>query len=195
MADFRLPGPVCLFLGTLEIDAGTMCRTASPVPGVSRSPKKRAIKTKPPRTYQEHFGAVKDPLSYVDKAVYLNDSGSPQCAVLVKQLAGAPRTGDNGWQKGTNLTADSVDTLEVGTPIATGWNAEGFYPNNTTGQHSGIFAGPEKGEDDKTVGFTIVEQYSGLDTIKKRVVFFDPVSAGKKNTYFYRGTDYYTIKW
>jgi len=33
MAQFRLPGPLCKFLGALEIDAGTLCRQASPRPG------------------------------------------------------------------------------------------------------------------------------------------------------------------
>lgn len=34
MSNARLPGPVCNFFGALEIDAGTLCRSASPVPGV-----------------------------------------------------------------------------------------------------------------------------------------------------------------
>jgi hypothetical protein len=33
MASFRLPGPVCKFLGAYGIDLGTLCRAASPVPG------------------------------------------------------------------------------------------------------------------------------------------------------------------
>ena len=33
MAGSRLPGPMCLFLGALEIDVGTMCRSRSPLPG------------------------------------------------------------------------------------------------------------------------------------------------------------------
>ena len=32
MANFRLPGPVCRFLGAHRIDFGTLCRTQSPVP-------------------------------------------------------------------------------------------------------------------------------------------------------------------
>ena len=34
MANFRLPGPVCLFLGALPIDTDTLCRSASSPPGV-----------------------------------------------------------------------------------------------------------------------------------------------------------------
>lgn len=34
MAQSKLPGPLCRFLGALEIDAGTLCRQASPLPGV-----------------------------------------------------------------------------------------------------------------------------------------------------------------
>jgi cell wall-associated NlpC family hydrolase len=33
MSSIRLPGPVCQFLASLEIDGGTLCRTASPRPG------------------------------------------------------------------------------------------------------------------------------------------------------------------
>jgi len=33
MAKFRLPGPLCTFLDSLEIDTGTLCLAASPAPG------------------------------------------------------------------------------------------------------------------------------------------------------------------
>jgi hypothetical protein len=198
----RLPGPVCRFLGALEIDAGTLCRGASPLPGPSgvhdqQSAGKTAsaTKPKPARVYQEHRGVVKDPLDYVGQDLYLNDRGSPQCAELVKQLAAAPRTGEDNWRKGESLTAANVTSLEVGTPIATGWNSSGFYPHNSTGQHAGIFAGAVRNSKNQVVGFTIVEQYSGLDSVASRTVYFDPVAAGKKDAYFYRGGDYATVTW
>ena len=196
----QLPGPVCLLLNALDIDGGTLCRNASPVPGPEGlqsplSPIKSASKSKPHRVYGEHRGCVKDPLDYVGKPVYLNEHGSPECAVLVKTLAGAPSTQPDNWQKGLSLTAANVTSLEIGTPIASGWNDAGFYPNNSTGQHSGIFAGAVSNASKEVIGFTIVEQYHGLDAIKSRAVYFDPVAAGKKNTYFYRGGDYATIKW
>jgi hypothetical protein len=200
VASSRLPGPLCRVLGALEIDTGTLCLTQSPAPGSIGSSLAAAkaissAKTKPPRVYQEHRGAVKDPFSYVGQDVYLNDSGSPQCAELVKQLAKAPRTGEDNWQRGTMLTEANVTTIEIGTPIATGWNDRGFYPHNSTGQHAGIFSGAVSNAKGKVLGFTIVEQYSGLDEVISRTVYFDPTASGKKDTYFYRGADYATIKW
>ncbi len=38
MAGIQLPGPICRLLGALEIDSGTLCRSASPVPGPLASP-------------------------------------------------------------------------------------------------------------------------------------------------------------
>jgi hypothetical protein len=64
-----------------------------------------------------------------------------------------------------------------------------------TGQHAGIFAGAIRNSKDDVIGFTIVEQYSGLDSVVSRTVYFDPVGAGKKDTYFYRGGDYATVTW
>jgi hypothetical protein len=42
MATFRLPGPVCTLLNALHIDAGTMCRASSPVPGTTDTLKLRS---------------------------------------------------------------------------------------------------------------------------------------------------------
>ena len=200
MASSRLPGPLCRVLGTLEIDTGTLCLAQSSAPGSigsSRAAAKASFsaKTQPPRGYQEHRGAVRDPLSYVGRDVYPNGSGSPQCVELIKQLAKAPRTGDDNWQRGTMLTEANVTTIEIGTPIATGWHDRGFYPHHSTGQHAGIFAGAVSNAKGKVLGFTIVEQYSGLDEVVSRTVYFDPTASGKKDTYFYRGGDYATIKW
>jgi hypothetical protein len=205
MASHQLPGVLCRSLRAFEIDVGTLCRGASPVPGVigsvpAASGKKAKSDSRPLRVYVEHRGAVQNPLSYVGQDVILNANDSPQCAELVKKLAGAPRTVPDGvvadgWMRGTSLTESNVTNLEIGTPIATGWNDKGFYPNHPTGQHAGIFAGPVIDKAGKIAGFTIVEQYSGLDSIVSRPVYFDYVAARKTNTYFYRGKDYATIKW
>ncbi|WAC72239.1 BPSL0067 family protein [Roseateles sp. SL47] len=146
------------------------------------------------RAYFEHFGAVPNPQTYVDTPVKKRSDGSVQCAELVKQLAGAPMTQPDNWKKGTALTAKVVGSLMAGTPIAAGWNAENFYPNNSSGQHSGLFGKPvlEKGV---VVGFTIIEQYRGLKNIAERVVYFDPASRKIKDDYFHNGSDYATIQW
>jgi hypothetical protein len=201
MASTKSPGIVCQFLNYFEIDTGTMCRSAAPTPGptnsVPNTHKKVTNKAiaSITKTYKEHFGAVNDPVSYIGAQLILNKNGSSQCAALVQKLAGAPPTVPDGWQRGTDLTYGSAATLEIGTPIATGWDDRGFYPNNDTGQHSGIFAGAAKDKGGKVVGFTIVEQYVGAGAILSRIVYFDPVAMKKKDTYFYRGKDYSTIKW
>jgi len=199
MSGYQLPGPLCRFLAALEIDSGTLCRgrsgTPGPVSAIGTSPRNSQGTAKAAHAYVEHRGVVKDPLSNVDEPVILNAHLIPQCAELVKKLASAPQTVPDRWQRGISLTAGTVVDLEIGTPIATGWDSRGFYPNNPTGQHSGIFAGSFKDKSGKVIGFTIVEQYSGLATIQARVVYFDPRAAGKKDTYFYRGGDYATIKW
>ena len=146
------------------------------------------------RAYFEHFGAVPDPERFIDKPVKLRDDGAVQCAELVKQLAGAPRTQPDNWQKGLALTAAVVATLAPGTPIASGWDARGFYPNNNSGQHAGLFNKPIV-ESGVVVGFTIIEQYRGLQFIQERKVYFDPVARKQRNDYLHRGAAYATIQW
>src|SRR5690349_14511273 len=118
------PGPLCRFLGALAIDAGTLCRNASPIPGtVGLHGRRVRHKTDASsRIYREHRGVVNKPLDYRDKPVYL-EHGKHECAALVKKLAGAPNTGTDNWQKGVSLNPRNVTSLEVGTPIATGWNS------------------------------------------------------------------------
>jgi len=201
MASNQLPGVLCRVLGALEIDEGTLCRAASTAPGPTGSEAvsghKRRVRRL--RVYSEHRGVVKRPMDYDGKPVYLNEAQHAECAVLVRRLALAPPSKPDGitpdgWQRGMGLTESNVGDLEIGTPIATGWNALGFYPDQARGQHSGIFAGPviEKG---KTVGFIIVEQYNSLAEITHRTVYFDPVAHGYADDYFHRGKDYGTIKW
>jgi hypothetical protein len=93
------------------------------------------------------------------------------------------------------MTPSVVAMLEVGTPVASGWNDKGFYPNNNTGQHSGIHAGPVYNKDGDVVGFKIVEQYSSTPKIKSRDVYFEPKSVGKPDTYYYNANRYLTIRY
>lgn len=149
----------------------------------------------PARAYEEHRGAVQNPQALVGQAVVKNKKGDAQCAELVKVEAHAPNTQPHNWQKGTELTRENVDKLEPGTPVASGWDKQGYYPNNSTGQHTGIFAGPVKDKEGRTVGFKIVEQYKGLDKIKSRDVYFDPAAMKKPDTYYYNASQYATVKW
>ena len=147
------------------------------------------------RSYFEHFGVVPNISRHVGEPPVLRSDGSIQCAELVKALAAAPRTQPDNWKKGTALTPSVVSSLQTGTPIASGWNAAGFYPNGSTGQHSGFFSGVVKDKSGTVIGFKIVEQYRGVEVIKEREVYFDPTAHKKANTYFYRGLDYATIQW
>jgi hypothetical protein len=147
------------------------------------------------RSYFEHFGVVPDIARHVKQPPVLRDDGAIQCAELVKVLAGAPRTQPENWKKGTALTPAVVSSLQTGTPIASGWNAGGFYPNGSSGQHSGFFSGVVKDKSGAVIGFKIVEQYRGAEVIKEREVYFDTAAHKKPNTYFYRGLDYATIQW
>jgi hypothetical protein len=158
------------------------------VPGASASPRVE-------RVYAEHKGVIADPEHLVGQPVVKNKKGDAQCAELIKHLAHAPNTQPQNWQKGTSITAENVTSMEPGTPIASGWDKQGYYPNNSTGQHTGIFAGPIYDKSGHAVGFKIVEQYKSLDKIKSRDVYFDPVSMKKPDTYFYTAGQYATVKW
>lgn len=149
----------------------------------------------PARVYNEHPGAVQNPQALVGTDVVKNKKGDAQCAELVKVKAHAPNTQPNNWQKGTELTPENVDKMPPGTPVASGWDKQGYYPNNSSGQHSGIFAGPVKDKQGNTVGFKLIEQYRGQDKITSRDVYFDPAAAKKPNTYYYNAHQYATIKW
>jgi hypothetical protein len=201
MSSSRLPGPLCKFLGAFEIDTGTLCLDESPLPGPTGAHGRRVRrKQQLPRIYREHRGVVKNPMQYVTQRTYLNGQQHAECAELVKTLAGAPRTGsyrdgDANWRRGETLNDRNVTSLEVGTAIATGWTADGFYPDEPTGQHSGIFAGAFKDPQNRVIGFTVVEQWKGLEKIQSRVVYFEPAAHGQTDDHFHRGRDYATIKW
>ncbi|SEK60725.1 hypothetical protein SAMN05216359_102372 [Roseateles sp. YR242] len=145
--------------------------------------------------YFEHFGAVLNIKTFIKKEPVKRPDGAIQCAELVKALANAPRTQPNNWKKGMALTSAVVESLAIGTPIASGWNAENFYPNGSTGQHSGFYSGVVKDKSGVVIGFTNVEQYRGVAEIKEREVYFDPKAHGKPDTYFYNGGSYATIQW
>ena len=147
------------------------------------------------RVYAEHPGAVANPEALVKQPVVLNKNGSAQCAELVKVEAHAPNTQPHNWKKGTALSPESVAQMVPGTPVASGWDKQGYYPNNNTGQHSGIFAGAIRNKDGQVLGFKIVEQYSSLNKIQQRDVYFDPVSMKKPDTYFHNAGKYATITW
>lgn len=147
------------------------------------------------RAYVEHFGVVPNVNDLEGDPVLVNKSGSAQCVELVKQLAHAPGTQPNNWAKGLALTPEVVQSLKEGSPIATGWNASNFYPNQSTGQHAGLYAGPVRDQGGRVIGFYIIEQYARVTTIQKRTVYFNPEAYKIKPSYLNNGLDYATIQW
>lgn len=148
------------------------------------------------RVFSEHLGAVLNPSQFVGKAPLKRPgSTSTPCVELVKQNTDAPPTQPDNWKRGMNLTAKVVAGLAVGTPIASGWSAAGYYPNNSTGQHAGLFNGAVRDKSGEVIGFNIVEQYNGIVEITERVVYFEPGRHGKRASYLNNGADYSTIQW
>jgi hypothetical protein len=86
--------------------------------------------------------------------------GDGQCAVLVEELSGAPRT--SHWRRGQKVRGASIRT---GTAIAT-FNSAGKYPNLSTGNHAALYLSQDK------LGIWVIEQYVGLEKIQKRPIRF-----------------------
>lgn len=86
--------------------------------------------------------------------------GNGQCAVLVEMLAGAPRA--EFWKKGVGVRGA---TILPGTAIAT-FDASGKYPNKSTGNHAALYM-KQDGH-----GIEVIEQYKGLEFIKRRKIRF-----------------------
>lgn len=83
------------------------------------------------------------------------DKGSKECVALVKTAV--PELGSTDkWKAGEPVTPGDPN-LKPGTPIGTGWNDKGEYPNNSSGNHVGIF----DGWDPKTGEMKILDQNSG----------------------------------
>lgn len=150
----------------------------------------------PARSYAEHLGAVHNPSQLVDKPPLKRPGGTvTPCVELVKQKAGAPPTQPDNWKRGMDLTGKLVAALPVGTPIATGWTVSGYYPNNDSGQHAGLFNGAVRDKSGEVIGFSIIEQYNGITQITERTVYFEPAKHGKRASYLNNGLDYSTIQW
>ena len=62
------------------------------------------------------------------------DAGSHQCVALVKYAR--PDLGPTkDWKQGDPVTPDST-TLKPGVALAKGWDKDGNYPSNATGNHA-----------------------------------------------------------
>lgn len=73
------------------------------------------------------------------------DLGSGQCVALVKAVVpalGATKnysTGELRWCKAEKITTSNLDKILPGTVVGYGFNSEGKYPSNSSGNHVAIF--------------------------------------------------------
>ena len=89
------------------------------------------------------------------------DAGSHQCVALVKTARPDLGSAHGDWKQGEQVTPDNPN-IKPGDALATGWDKNGNYPNNATGNHAvyvtEVHHDPETGNIDK---IKIAEQYEG----------------------------------
>jgi hypothetical protein len=87
------------------------------------------------------------------------DQGSKECVALVK--AAVPELGSTrDWKAGEPVTPGDPN-LKPGTPVGTGWDKDGNYPSNSSGNHVGIFDSWVKDGQGNITGINILDQNSG----------------------------------
>ena len=138
---------------------------------------------------REHFGAIPNIEAYVKTPHDAFKHGNEiQCVYLVQSLSDSGRTqdghGHGRWFAGTHMAPDTVGSIPVGTPVASGWDSEGAYPNGRH-QHAAVFLRAD------ATGFWVVEQYAGKPSIMER--HLDWVT--NRTDYFHDANQYYTIRW
>ena len=102
MANFKLPGPLCQLLNALEIDFGTMCRSASSPPGVLKHsrgvPKRKLQKTHNKAKVALAVSAgVSTKLTAADFHNAATSLGSGISAALVRAFAEVESGGKSGF--------------------------------------------------------------------------------------------------
>ncbi len=159
MGGFQLPGPICRFLDALEIDSGTLCRSASPTPGPQgvaakkghgAAAKKKSVAATP-AVVVEHV--LKDLDTYIGSTDYANVDGKYECAAFPqhKEVAAAPST--TSWKPGPHV--------EPGTTIARGTWVATFVDGKYQG-HVGAFDSM-----DKDGNLTLIDQWKGRDQVDR----------------------------
>jgi hypothetical protein len=149
MAGFRLPGPVCRVFNELEIDTGTLCRSASPTPGPLSAAKESSVARSSPTARVMHV--LKDPETYIGSTDYVNRKGKYECAAFTQMVAQAPHT--SNWKAGAHV--------EPGTPIERGTWVATFVDGEYQG-HVGAFDSM-----DKDGNLTLIDQWKGRDRVDR----------------------------
>ena len=143
MSGYRLPGVICRTLHAFEIDAGTLCRNRSPVPGPLTQ------KTAPPNEEDVPGEFVDASFESITESV-----GNGFCVPLVQLTTAVGHT--STWRAGRKLNAKPRADVKRGTVIAT-FNAEGRYDSKDRGNHAAFFVeyATQHGHD----GIVIYDQY------------------------------------
>jgi hypothetical protein len=137
-------------LGALEIDSGTMCRSASPIPGpvcVTKLKANPVLRTKP----VGNAHVLKDPETHIGNATYANAKGNHECVVFAQEAGGAPLTGK--WKQGAHVEPGA--TILRGTWVAT--FAEGKYQG-----HIGAFDSM-----DKDGNLSLIDQFNSRGSVDR----------------------------
>jgi len=150
MSGFRLPGPLCSFLGALKIDTGTMCRSASPAPGPICGMKlKESISDSVKPTGSSHV--LKNPETYIGNDSYQNAEGNHECVVFAQKAGGAPLT--SHWKPGAHVEPTTI--ISRGTWVAT-------FVNNRYQGHVGAFD-----TIDKDGNLTLMDQFNSRGSVNR----------------------------
>jgi hypothetical protein len=150
MAGMRLPGPICVLLNSMAIDAGTLCRQASPVPGPITS----ASTDNEPRAQSAAGSAhvLLDPESYIGRENFTNSDGDHECVEFACQAGGAPHP-TSLWQQGTHV--ESRMTIAKGTWVAT-------FVNGRYHGHVGAFLSI-----DEAGNLTLIDQFDSRGRVDR----------------------------
>jgi hypothetical protein len=150
MSEFRLPGPICRVLGAMEIDSGTMCLSATPIPGPVCVSKIRARQALPARSVGDRH-VLSDPETYIGDSTYANAKGNHECVVFAQKAGGAPLTGK--WRQGAHV--EPGISFPRGTWVAT--FVGGAYQG-----HIGAFESI-----DKDGNLTLIDQFNSRGSVDR----------------------------
>ena len=150
MGQFRIPGALCQTAGAWDIDPGTLCLSASPLPGPLQGAKLQGE----PLVAIVPLGAthvLADPDTYIGNATYANAKGNHECVVFAQQAGGAPLT--SKWRAGTHVEPGKL--IKRGTWVAT--FVDGKYQG-----HVGAF--DAMGSDGT---LTLIDQFNSRGSVAK----------------------------
>jgi len=121
--------------------------------------------------------------------------GGGECTDLVKAATGLGRAG--GWQQGQTLTPDSINDLQVGTPIALfengKYNSYGPSSPNYGMSHAAIFLGTTT-TSDGSPAIQVLDQGGGYPANVHTYAFGTPGGKATNGQYLWNASNYSVIK-